>query len=222
MMQKWPVRESRPVAESFAPKDQLVTAACNRCFLPIARVVPLVFRPFGSGKRSSSTSWPVGERRHHRLHWLRQRGNEMTDVLLEFRFLRTPQRAPVDGAHDSGGEYPNMPVAAREASIYTGMTLAEYYRDMGYDVALMADRLPDGLRLCARSPAAWRKCRARKDILHISVPGLPSSTSAGRVKVLGQGEQEGRCRLSERSLSGRRHLGARHAGHSANCEGFWV
>ena len=55
-----------------------------------------------------------------------------------------------------------MPVAAREASIYTGLTLAEYYRDMGYDVAIMQTPPPVGQKLCVSSPAVWKRCRQRK------------------------------------------------------------
>ena len=71
----------------------------------------------------------------------------------------------------------NMPVAAREASLYSGLTLAEYYRDMGYNVAIMADSTSVGQRLSVSSPAVWRKCRPRKVSRLIWHPGCPSSMS---------------------------------------------
>ena len=72
----------------------------------------------------------------------------------------------------------NMPVAAREASIYTGLTLAEYYRDMGYDVAIMADSTSRWQKLCVSYPAVWRRCRQRKVSRLILHPGCPDFTSA--------------------------------------------
>ena len=72
----------------------------------------------------------------------------------------------------------NMPVAAREASIYTGLTLAEYYRDMGYDVAIMADSTSRWQKLCVSCPAVWRRCRQRKVSRLILHPGCPDFTSA--------------------------------------------
>lgn len=143
MMQKWPVRVARPVQEKMAPVDQLVTGQrVIDAFFPIAKGgTACVPGPFGSGKTVIQ---------HQLAKWANadivvfvgcgERGNEMTDVLLEFPELKDPRSGrPLMERTILVANTSNMPVAAREASIYTGMTLAEYYRDMGYDVALMAD-----------------------------------------------------------------------------------
>ncbi len=89
-----------------------------------------------------------------------ERGNEMTQALQEFsELVDPPHRQEPDGSYRADRQHLNMPVAAREASIYTGITLAEYYRDMGYHTAMMADstsRWAEALRV--RSPAVWRRC----------------------------------------------------------------
>ena len=143
MLQKWPVRASRPVKQKLAPVDQLVTGQrVIDAFFPIAKGgTACVPGPFGSGKTVIQ---------HQLAKWANadiivfigcgERGNEMTDVLLEFPELKDPRSGrPLMERTILVANTSNMPVAAREASIYTGMTLAEYYRDMGYDVALMAD-----------------------------------------------------------------------------------
>jgi len=143
MLQRWPVRQSRPVKEKLAPVDQLVTGQrVIDAFFPIAKGgTACVPGPFGSGKTVIQ---------HQLAKWANadiivfigcgERGNEMTDVLLEFPELKDPRSGrPLMERTILVANTSNMPVAAREASIYTGMTLAEYYRDMGYDVALMAD-----------------------------------------------------------------------------------
>ncbi len=143
MLQKWPVRKSRPYKQKLAPREPMVTGQrVIDTFFPIAiGGIAAIPGPFGSGKTVVQ---------HQLAKWADadiivyvgcgERGNEMTDVLNEFPRLHDPKT----------GEYlikrtvliantSNMPVAAREASIYTGITIAEYYRDMGYRVAIMAD-----------------------------------------------------------------------------------
>ena len=107
-----------------------------------------------------------------------ERGNEMTDVLREFPELTDPRTGrslmerTVLIANTS-----DMPVAAREASVYTGITIAEYFRDMGYDVAVIADLPPVGPKRCGRCPGGWKKCPVRRAIPPISLPGWPSFMS---------------------------------------------
>ncbi len=143
LMQKWPVRKGRPYKEKKAPNKPLVTGQrVVDTLFPIARGgVAAVPGPFGSGKTVIQ---------HQLAKWAEadivvyigcgERGNEMTDVLNEFPELKDPKTGKslmertVLIANTS-----DMPVAAREASIYTGITIAEYFRDMGYSVALMAD-----------------------------------------------------------------------------------
>ena len=143
MMQKWPVRRGRPYAKKLAPSMPLVTGQrVIDAFFPIAKGgVAAIPGPFGSGKTVTQ---------HQLAKWsdadvgiyigCGERGNEMTDVLNEFPELKDPRtgeslmQRTVLIANTS-----DMPVAAREASIYTGITMAEYFRDMGYSVALMAD-----------------------------------------------------------------------------------
>lgn len=143
MMQKWPVRRGRPYKEKIAPNEPMVTGQrVIDTFFPIARGgVAAVPGPFGSGKTVVQ---------HQLAKWADadiivyvgcgERGNEMTDVLMEFPELHDPRtgeslmKRTVLIANTS-----DMPVAAREASIYTGITIAEYFRDMGYKVAIMAD-----------------------------------------------------------------------------------
>ena len=143
MMQKWPVRRGRPYQKKLPPKMPLVTGQrVIDTFFPIAKGgVAAVPGPFGSGKTVIQ---------HQLAKWAEadivvyigcgERGNEMTDVLNEFPELKDPKtgqslmQRTVLIANTS-----DMPVAAREASIYTGITIAEYFRDMGFSVALMAD-----------------------------------------------------------------------------------
>ncbi len=143
MMQKWPVRRGRPYKEKIPPVKPLITGQrVIDAFFPIAKGgVAAIPGPFGSGKTVTQ---------HQLAKWSEadivvyigcgERGNEMTDVLNEFPELIDPRtgeslmKRTVLIANTS-----DMPVAAREASIYTGITIAEYFRDMGYSVALMAD-----------------------------------------------------------------------------------
>ncbi len=143
MMQKWPVRKPRPFLEKITPNEPLITGQrVIDMFFPIANGgTACVPGPFGSGKTVIQ---------HQLAKWANaeivvyigcgERGNEMTDVLLEFPKLIDPKSGkPLMERTVLIANTSNMPVAAREASVYTGITIAEYFRDMGYSVALMAD-----------------------------------------------------------------------------------
>ncbi len=143
MMQKWPVRKGRPYKEKLVPDKPLVTGQrVIDTMFPISKGgVAAVPGPFGSGKtvvQHQLAKWADAEIVVY--IGCGERGNEMTDVLMEFPELKDPRtgeslmKRTVLIANTS-----DMPVAAREASIYTGITIAEYFRDMGYSVALMAD-----------------------------------------------------------------------------------
>lgn len=143
MLQKWPVRQERPYAKKLPPDVPMITGQrVIDTFFPIAKGgTAAVPGPFGSGKTVVQ---------HQLAKWADadivvyigcgERGNEMTDVLNEFPALKDPKtgkslmQRTVLIANTS-----DMPFAAREASVYTGITIAEYFRDMGYSVALMAD-----------------------------------------------------------------------------------
>lgn len=143
MLQRWPVRKPRPYKEKLAPAEPLITGQrVIDAFFPITKGgTAAIPGPFGSGKTVTQ---------HQLAKWAAsdvvvyigcgERGNEMTDVLNEFPELIDPKTGKslmertILIANTS-----DMPVAAREASIYTGMTIAEYYRDMGYSVSIMAD-----------------------------------------------------------------------------------
>ena len=108
-----------------------------------------------------------------------ERGNEMTQVLEDFSKLIDPKSGNLMMDRTTLiANTSNMPVAAREASIYTGVTLAEYYRDMGYDVAIMQTPHPDGPRLSVSFPDVWRRCLQRKASLRIWQVSFPPSMSA--------------------------------------------
>ena len=187
MLQKWPVRKGRPYREKLSPKAPLVTGQrVIDTLFPIAKGgVAAVPGPFGSGKTVVQ---------HQLAKWADadiivyvgcgERGNEMTDVLNEFPTLIDPKRGQrtVLIANTS-----DMPVAAREASIYTGITIAEYFRDMGYSVAIMADST-------SRWAEALREMSGRLEEMP-GEEGYPAYLSsrlaefyerAGIVKVLGQ------------------------------------
>ena len=143
MLQRWPVRKGRPYKEKLPPDTPLITGQrVIDTFFPIAKGgVAAVPGPFGSGKtvvQHQLAKWADAEIVVY--IGCGERGNEMTDVLMEFPELTDPKtgesimKRTVLIANTS-----DMPVAAREASVYTGITIAEYFRDMGYSVALMAD-----------------------------------------------------------------------------------
>lgn len=143
MLQKWPVRKARPVAKRLPPVIPMTTGQrVIDTFFPIAMGgTACVPGPFGSGKtvvQHQLAKWAEAEIVVY--VGCGERGNEMTDVLLEFPELEDPRSGhPLMKRTVLIANTSNMPVAAREASIYTGITMAEYYRDMGYSVALMAD-----------------------------------------------------------------------------------
>ncbi len=196
LMQKWPVRKGRPYQKKLPPKMPLVTGQrVVDTFFPIAKGgVAAVPGPFGSGKTVIQ---------HQLAKWADadivvyigcgERGNEMTDVLNEFPELKDPKtgeslmKRTILIANTS-----DMPVAAREASIYTGITLAEYFRDMGYSVALMADST-------SRWAEALREMSGRLEEMP-GEEGYPAYLAsrlaqfyerAGHVVCLGSDEREG-------------------------------
>lgn len=143
MLRKWPVRKGRPYKEKLSPDKPMVTGQrVIDTLFPIAKGgVAAVPGPFGSGKTVVQ---------HQLAKWADadiivyvgcgERGNEMTDVLNEFPELKDPKTGePLMKRTVLIANTSDMPVAAREASIYTGITIAEYFRDMGYSVAIMAD-----------------------------------------------------------------------------------
>ncbi len=143
LMQKWPVRKGRPYKKKLDPDIPLVTGQrVIDTFFPVGKGgTAAIPGPFGSGKtvvQHQLAKWADAEIVIY--VGCGERGNEMTDVLMEFPELEDPKtgaslmKRTVLIANTS-----NMPVAAREASIYTGITLGEYFRDMGYSVAMMAD-----------------------------------------------------------------------------------
>jgi len=143
MIQRWPVRRQRPIKEKFAPEEPLTTGQrVIDTFFPIAKGgTACIPGPFGAGKTVTM---------HEVAKWsdaqiivyvaCGERGNECADLLLSFPELKDPRTGrPLLERTVIVANTSNMPVAAREASIYTGITIAEYFRDMGYSVAVMAD-----------------------------------------------------------------------------------
>lgn len=196
LMQRWPVRKGRPYKQKLSPDKPLVTGQrVIDTLFPIAKGgTAAVPGPFGSGKTVVQ---------HQLAKWAEadivvyigcgERGNEMTDVLNEFPELKDPKSGyslmerTVLIANTS-----DMPVAAREASIYTGITIAEYFRDMGYSVALMADST-------SRWAEALREMSGRLEEMP-GEEGYPAYLGsrlaqfyerAGRVKTLGSDDREG-------------------------------
>ncbi len=141
--QKWPIRKRRPVVKYLPPSEPLVTGQ---------RVIDSLFPVAKGGAAAIPGGFGTGKTmtQHQLAKWCDadviiyvgcgERGNEMTQVLTEFSELTDPRTGrPMTERTCLIANTSNMPVAAREASVYTGITLAEYYRDMGYDVAVMAD-----------------------------------------------------------------------------------
>ena len=196
MMQKWPVRRGRPYKSKMSPDLPMVTGQrVIDTLFPIAKGgVAAVPGPFGSGKTVVQ---------HQLAKWADadiivyvgcgERGNEMTDVLREFPELNDPRTGePLMKRTVLIANTSDMPVAAREASIYTGITIAEYFRDMGYTVAIMADST-------SRWAEALREMSGRLEEMP-GEEGYPAYLSsrlaefyerAGIVKVLGSGETVG-------------------------------
>ncbi len=196
MLQRWPVRKPRPYRKKLAPKELLITGQrVVDTFFPLAKGgTACVPGPFGSGKtilQHQLAKWSNAEIIIH--IGCGERGNEMAAVLLEFPELTDPYtgelliKRTVLIANTS-----NMPVAAREASVYTGVTIGEYFRDMGYNVSVMADST-------SRWAEALREISGRLE----EMPGeegypayLPKRVAefyerSGRVECLGSDKREG-------------------------------
>jgi len=196
MMQVWPVRNPRPTLEKLIPTEPLITGQrVIDTFFPVTKGgTACIPGPFGSGKtvvQHQLSKWADAE--IIIFIGCGERGNEMTDVLIEFPELKDPKTGkPLMERTVLIANTSNMPVAAREASVYTGITIAEYFRDMGYKVALMADST-------SRWAEALREISGRLE----EMPGeegypayLGSKTAsfyerAGKVKCLGSEEREG-------------------------------
>ena len=196
LMQRWQVRRRRPYAKKLAPREPLVTGQrVIDTFFPVAKGgTACVPGPFGSGKTVIQ---------HEIAKWADadvilfvgcgERGNEMTEVLLEFPGLIDPNSGePLMKRTVLIANTSNMPVAAREASVYTGVTIAEYYRDMGYNVALQADST-------SRWAEALREISGRLEEMP-GEEGYPAYLGtriasfyerAGLVRCLGAGERDG-------------------------------
>ena len=196
MLRKWPVRKGRPYREKLSPDKPMVTGQrVIDTLFPVARGgVASVPGPFGSGKTVVQ---------HQLAKWADadiivyvgcgERGNEMTDVLNEFPELSDPKTGkPLMKRTVLIANTSDMPVAAREASIYTGITIAEYFRDMGYNVAIMADST-------SRWAEALREMSGRLEEMP-GEEGYPAYLSsrlaefyerAGKVSVLGSGDRVG-------------------------------
>jgi V/A-type H+-transporting ATPase subunit A len=196
MMQRWPVRKPRPVLEKYDPSLPLITGQrVIDTFFPVAKGgTAAIPGGFGTGKTVML---------HQLAKWsdakvvvyvgCGERGNEMTDVLREFPELIDPiTDEPLMNRTVLIANTSNMPVAARDASVYTGITIAEYYRDMGYDVALMADST-------SRWAEAMREISGRLEEMP-GEEGYPAYLAsrlaefyerAGRVKLMGTKDKEG-------------------------------
>jgi len=196
LKQKWPVRSARQIKRRLAPNRVLITGQrVIDTFFPITKGgTACVPGPFGTGKTVVQ---------HQLAKWVDadvvvyvgcgERGNEMTDVLTEFPELKDPRSGePLMRRSVLIANTSNMPVAAREASVYTGITIAEYFRDMGYIVALMADST-------SRWAEAMREISTRLEEMPAE-EGYPAYLAAriaafyeraGRVECLGQPERQG-------------------------------
>ena len=143
MLQKWEVRRARPYQEKFPPETPLITGQrILDTFFPMAKGgTAAIPGGFGTGKTVTQQTLAKWSDAQIIVYiGCGERGNEMTEVLTEFPELIDPKsKKPLMERTILIANTSNMPVAAREASVYTGITIAEYYRDMGYDVALMAD-----------------------------------------------------------------------------------
>ena len=211
MLQTWPVRKARPYKSKLAPDEPMVTGQrVIDTLFPIAKGgVAAIPGPFGSGKTVTQ---------HQLAKWADvdvvvyigcgERGNEMTDVLNEFPELNDPRTGlPLMKRTVLIANTSDMPVAAREASIYTGITLAEYFRDMGYKVAIMADST-------SRWAEALREMSSRLEEMP-GEEGYPAYLAsrlaefyerAGEVECMGKDER----------------VGAGFPGDASHCQGFLV
>jgi V/A-type H+-transporting ATPase subunit A len=193
LMQEWPVRVSRPSVEKLMPDTPLVTGQrILDALFPVAKGgTAAIPGPFGSGKTVAQQQLAKWSDTQIVVYiGCGERGNEMADVLTEFPELLDPQtNAPLMDRTVLVANTSNMPVAAREASVYTGVTIAEYFRDMGYDVSLMADST-------SRWAEAMREISSRLEEMP-GEEGYPAYLAArlsefyersGRVKTLGGNE----------------------------------
>ena len=182
MMQRWPIRVASPAHQRYPASVPLITGQrILDTMFPIAKGgTAAIPGGFGTGKTMTQ---------HQIAKWsdadiiiyigCGERGNEMTQVLEEFAELVDPRNGnPLMDRTTLIANTSNMPVAAREASIYTGLTLAEYYRDMGYDVAIMADSTSRwGRSIKGNCPGVWKRCRQKKASPRIWLPGCRLSMS---------------------------------------------
>ena len=182
IIQRWPVRTPRPYRERLLPNEPFVTGqrVIDGLF-PLAKGgTACIPGGFGTGKTVTQhqlAKW--GDAQVVIYIGCGERGNEMTDVLEQFPVLEDPRSGrPLMERTILIANTSNMPVAAREASIYTGITIAEYFRDMGYDVAIMADSTSRWARLCASSRGVLRKSRPKKASPPIFRAASRNSTSA--------------------------------------------
>ncbi len=196
MMQKWPVRQGRAIKQRLAPNIILQTGQrVIDTFFPLAKGgTACIPGPFGSGKTVVQ---------HQLSKWVDadvvvyvgcgERGNEMTDVLMEFPHLKDPRSGqPLMKRSVLIANTSNMPVAAREASVYTGITIAEYFRDMGYSVALMADST-------SRWAEAMREISARLEEMpaeegypaYLAARAASFYERAGRTDCIGKPQRQG-------------------------------
>ena len=195
MLQKWPVRKPRPYKKKLPPLEPLITGQrVIDMFFPITKGgTACIPGPFGSGKtvvQHQISKWCNAE--IILFIGCGERGNEMTDVLLEFPELIDPYSGkPLMERTILIANTSNMPVAAREASVYTGITIAEYYRDMGYNVALIADST-------SRWAEAMREISGRLEEMP-GEEGFPAYLGtrissfyerSGRIKCLGSDDKE--------------------------------
>jgi V/A-type H+-transporting ATPase subunit A len=196
MLQRWPVRIPRPHKKKLDPVLPLITGQrVFDCMFPVAKGgTAMIPGGFGTGKTVSEQTLAKWSDTQIVVYiGCGERGNEMTDVLAEFPELIDPRtKLPLIERTILIANTSNMPVAAREASIYTGITIAEYFRDMGYDVALMADST-------SRWGEALREVSGRLEEMP-GEEGYPAYLAtrlsafyerAGRVVCLGAGERTG-------------------------------
>jgi len=225
MIQRWPVRDPRPAKRKIAPTQTMTTGQrIIDMFFPIVKGgTACVPGPFGSGKTVVQ---------HQLAKWADaqivvyvgcgERGNEMTDVLMEFPHLKDPATGePLMERTVLIANTSNMPVAAREASVFTGISIAEYFRDMGYSVALMADST-------SRWAEAMREISGRLEEMP-GEEGYPAYLGsriagfyerAGAVICIGSDDRHGGSFHNRRRLSSRRRpFGARCADHPACRQG---
>jgi V/A-type H+-transporting ATPase subunit A len=196
MLQKWPVRRGRPYKQKLSPGQPMITGQrVIDTFFPVAKGgTACIPGPFGSGKtvvQHQLAKWADAEIVVY--VGCGERGNEMTDVLMEFPELKDPKTGePLMKRTVLIANTSDMPVAAREASIYTGITIAEYFRDMGYSVALMADST-------SRWAEALREMSGRLEEMpgeegypaYLGSKAAEFYERAGRVSCSGSSDREG-------------------------------